>query len=109
MAATPVLIFGKDSCPYTQAARDDYARRHLEVQYFNVKKNAAELKRMLEYQRAAGWYRSSSTLARSPSASAEREAFEKPSRSEGLHILDGRSGRRKPQASADLIRHGHGP
>ena len=49
MAATPVLIFGKDSCPYTQAARDDYARRHVEVQYVNVKKNAAELKRMLEY------------------------------------------------------------
>ena len=49
MAAAPVLIFGKDTCPYTQAARDDYARRHVEVQYFNVKKNAADLKRMLEY------------------------------------------------------------
>jgi glutaredoxin 3 len=49
MTASPVIIFGKDTCPYTQAARDDYARRHVEVQYFNVKKNAADLKRMLEY------------------------------------------------------------
>ena len=49
MAAAPVLIFGKDTCPYTQAARDDYARRHVEVQYFDVKKNAADLTRMLEY------------------------------------------------------------
>jgi glutaredoxin 3 len=44
-----VLIFGKDSCPYTQAARDDFARRHVPVQYVNVKKNAADLKRMLTY------------------------------------------------------------
>lgn len=49
MPAAPVLIFGKDTCPYTQAARDDYARRHVDVQYFNVKKNVADLKRMLEY------------------------------------------------------------
>ena len=49
MPAAPVLIFGKDTCPYTQAARDDYALRHVEVHYFNVKKNAADLKRMLEY------------------------------------------------------------
>jgi glutaredoxin 3 len=49
MPSAPVLIFGKDSCPYTQAARDDYAHRNVEVQYFNVKKNAADLQRMLGY------------------------------------------------------------
>ena len=49
MAASPVLIFGKDTCPYTQAARDDYERRNLAVQYFNVKKSPADLERMLGY------------------------------------------------------------
>jgi glutaredoxin 3 len=42
-----VLIYGKDSCPYTQAARDDYARRGIRFEYVDVKKNAAELERML--------------------------------------------------------------
>jgi glutaredoxin 3 len=49
MANEPVLIFGKDSCPYTQAALDDFARRKIPVQYLNVKKNAADLERMLGY------------------------------------------------------------
>ncbi len=44
-----VLIFGKDSCPYTQAARDDFAKRKVPFEYLNVKKNAAELQRMLGY------------------------------------------------------------
>ena len=44
-----VLIFGKDTCPYTQAARDHYAKLGGAFEYLNVKKNAAELKRMLEY------------------------------------------------------------
>ncbi len=44
-----VTIFGKDSCPYTQAARDDYARRGVPFEYVNVKKNPAELTRMLSY------------------------------------------------------------
>jgi glutaredoxin 3 len=46
-----VLIFGKDSCPYTQAARDDYADRGIPFEYFNVKKNPAELARMLEFSK----------------------------------------------------------
>lgn len=49
MAVESVLIFGKDTCPYTQAARDDYARRNVPVQYFNVKKDARALERMLGY------------------------------------------------------------
>ena len=42
-----VVIYGKDGCPYTQAARDDYARRRIPFEYVNVKKNAAELEKML--------------------------------------------------------------
>ena len=49
MSGQTVLIFGKDACPYTQAARDDYAKRKIPVDYVNVKKNAADLRRMLEY------------------------------------------------------------
>jgi len=46
-----VLIFGKDTCPYTQAARDHYQGSGTPFEYFNVKKNAAELDRMLGYTR----------------------------------------------------------
>jgi glutaredoxin len=45
-----VLIFGKDTCPYTNAALDHY-RALGTVEYFNVKKNAADLERMLGYSR----------------------------------------------------------
>jgi glutaredoxin 3 len=44
-----VLIFGKDSCPYTLAARDDYAARGIAFEYVNVKKNPARLQEMLQY------------------------------------------------------------
>src|SRR3982751_992752 len=44
-----VLIFGKDSCPYTQAARDHYKENGAAVEYINVKKDAAGLQRMLEF------------------------------------------------------------
>jgi glutaredoxin len=43
-----VLIFGKEHCPYTERAREDYAARKLEVQYVDVKKSRADLDRMLE-------------------------------------------------------------
>lgn len=46
-----VMIFGKDSCPYTQAARDDYKARDVPFEYVNVKKNPADLKRMLTYSK----------------------------------------------------------
>jgi glutaredoxin len=42
-----VEIFGKDTCPYTQAARDHYRSLGIPFEYFNVKKNPDELKRML--------------------------------------------------------------
>jgi glutaredoxin 3 len=44
-----VLIFGKDTCPYTQAARDHYAGLGGPFEYFNVKKSPADLERMLKY------------------------------------------------------------
>jgi glutaredoxin 3 len=46
-----VLIFGKDGCPYTEGACDDYAARKVPFQYINVKKNAADLDRMLGYSK----------------------------------------------------------
>jgi glutaredoxin 3 len=46
-----VLIFGKDTCPYTTAARDHYTGLGVPVDYRNVKKNRADLDRMLEYSK----------------------------------------------------------
>jgi glutaredoxin len=46
-----VTIFGKDTCPYTLAAIEDHQRRGVEFEYVNVKKNAADLNRMLEFTR----------------------------------------------------------
>jgi glutaredoxin len=44
-----VRIYGKDTCPYTEAAREDYQRRGVAFEYVNVKKNPAELERMLKF------------------------------------------------------------
>jgi glutaredoxin len=46
-----VLIFGKDTCPYTSAARDHYRSKGATVEYVDVKKSAADLERMLGYSR----------------------------------------------------------
>ena len=43
-----VLIFGKENCPYTQRAREDYAARGHQVEYLDVKRSRAEMMRMLE-------------------------------------------------------------
>jgi glutaredoxin 3 len=45
--ADDVVIYGKDSCPYTAAAVEDYQARNIPVRYVNVKKDRAELERML--------------------------------------------------------------
>ena len=42
-----VEIFGKDTCPYTRAARDHYEGLAAPFTYHNVKKDPAELERML--------------------------------------------------------------
>ncbi len=44
-----IVIFGKDACPYTEAAIDDCRKRNVAFEYVNVKKNAADLDRMLTY------------------------------------------------------------
>lgn len=44
-----VIIFGKDSCPYTMAARDDYSSRGVPFEYVNVKRNPARLAEMLRH------------------------------------------------------------
>ena len=42
-----IQIFGKDTCPYTLAARDHYTARGVPFQYHNVKKDQAALTEML--------------------------------------------------------------
>ena len=32
----PVLIYGKDGCPYTSAAREDHSQRKIAFEYVNV-------------------------------------------------------------------------
>jgi glutaredoxin len=44
-----VLIFGTDTCPYTKAAREDFAKKGSEVEYVNVTTNPEEMPRMLEH------------------------------------------------------------
>ena len=44
-----VIIFGKDSCPYTMAARDDYTARGIPFEYVNVKKHPSRLAEMLKH------------------------------------------------------------
>ena len=44
-----ITIFGKDTCPYTQAALEEYRGRRVPVEYVNVKKSAADLERMLAW------------------------------------------------------------
>jgi glutaredoxin 3 len=48
-----VLIFGKDACPYTQTARDHYAAENVPFEYINVRKNPAQLDRMLTFSNGA--------------------------------------------------------
>jgi glutaredoxin 3 len=49
--ADEVVIYGKNSCPYTLAAREDYEQRGVPFRYANVKKDPAELERMLALTR----------------------------------------------------------
>ena len=44
-----VIIFGKDSCPYTQAALHDCESRGVPYEYVNVTKRQADLDRMLTF------------------------------------------------------------
>ena len=44
-----VLIFGKEHCPYTAAALDDFAGRDVDVEYVDVKASRAAMDQMLGY------------------------------------------------------------
>ena len=44
-----VLIFGKENCPYTAAARTEFEGRDIDVQYIDVKKDRSALEQMLGY------------------------------------------------------------
>jgi len=46
--AKPVEIFGKDTWPYTTAAREDFAKRKIPFVYINVKSDQKELDRMIK-------------------------------------------------------------
>jgi glutaredoxin 3 len=42
-----VRIFGKDSCPYTTRAREEYAEKGYQVEYINVRKDESRVAEML--------------------------------------------------------------
>jgi glutaredoxin 3 len=44
-----VLIFGKEHCPYTAAARADYEGRDIEVEYIDVRQSREAMEQMLGY------------------------------------------------------------
>jgi glutaredoxin 3 len=46
--AAEVTIYGKDTCPYTTAAREDYAARGVAVTYHDVKQDPAAMRRFLD-------------------------------------------------------------
>jgi glutaredoxin len=46
--AKTVAIYGKTTCPYTNAARLDFAKRGYEVRYLDVLKDPAAMRQFLE-------------------------------------------------------------
>ncbi len=48
-----VIIFGTDACPYTTAAREDYSKRNVALEYKNVKEDKSALDEMLQYSRGS--------------------------------------------------------
>lgn len=46
--AEPVVIYGKDDCPYTRAAREDYQARGVPVAYHDVRRDPEAMRRFLE-------------------------------------------------------------
>jgi glutaredoxin 3 len=49
MSRDKVLIFGQDLCPYTTGAREEFSRRKIPFEYFNVLEDDEALQRMLEH------------------------------------------------------------
>jgi glutaredoxin len=48
---TLAVIYGKDSCPYTRAARDDYQARGVPVTYHDVTRDPEAMRAFLELSR----------------------------------------------------------
>ncbi len=48
-----VVIYGKDTCPYTSAAREEYAKRNVPFTYLNVKNDPKALAQMLEVSKGS--------------------------------------------------------
>jgi len=46
-----VLIFGKNSCPYTQAARREFSKQSVIVEYKDVLEDDACMEEMLKYSK----------------------------------------------------------
>ena len=46
-----VLIYGKDTCPYTTAAREDYSKKKVPFEYINVKTSASAMQDMLKWSK----------------------------------------------------------
>jgi len=44
----PVVIYGKDSCGYTRAAREEYGARGIPISYHDVTRDPAAMARFLE-------------------------------------------------------------
>jgi glutaredoxin len=42
-----VIIFGKDNCPYTRAAREAYTERKIDFLFIDVLKDPSQMDRML--------------------------------------------------------------
>lgn len=49
MSERTVAIYGKDGCPFTNAAREHFGGLGYVVEYFNVKKDGERLKQLLAY------------------------------------------------------------
>lgn len=47
--ADNILIYGKDTWPYTKAAREAFNKQKKKVEYYDVRHDAGKLKDMLGY------------------------------------------------------------
>ncbi len=43
----PILVYGKETCPYTTRARKEFAERGVTFKYLDVQKDPVALRRML--------------------------------------------------------------
>ncbi len=46
-----ILIYGKDTWPFTNAAREAYQKKNIEVEYINVIDDPSKLEEMLKHSK----------------------------------------------------------